>query len=361
MVGKKKCERCEVLPEIPRGQAYNVVFIAKADALLTKLRHLLEETLGLVPGDDEDYLLYSRCDVEKIFEALISAGLSSHEKEDVEVALIAPEEALTPKIFKKFKKLSYYLELFANWEFIEMLKEARLTVHFHPIIDVEKRDIFGYESLIRGVKRDGSLVPPKTLFEVAKMTDMVFYLDRASREMSIKTAAIKNIKDKKIFVNFIPTAIYDPKFCLATTISWAYKMEYDPSNLIFEVAESYKVHDLRHLKQILDYYRSNGFKVALDDVGAGFSNLESLVILKPDFLKIDMEIVRNVHQDPVKQSVCRALVGIAKDNGMDILAEGVETKDEFLFLREQGISFLQGFYFAKPSPEPIREIEFLPL
>ena len=357
MTKSGKCERCETLPELPLDSSCQILFTAKADALLRKLKHLLDESLGIKPEEEEDYLLYNNCQVEKIFDALIFAGLSSHEKEDIEMAILPLNEPLSIKIFKRLKKLSYYLELYANREFVEMLREARLTVHFHTIVDGNAKDIFGYECLIRGVKKDGTLVPPKLLFEVAEMTDLLFYLDRSSREISIKTAAIKGIKEKRVFINFIPTAIYDPRYCLSSTISWAYKMEYDPSNLVFEVVESYKVHDLKHLKRILDYYRENGFKVALDDVGSGFSNLESLVVLRPDYLKIDMEIVRDIHKDGLKQSACRALVSIAKENDIKTIAEGIETKEEFLFLRDLGIDYFQGFYFSKPTPEPIRKLE----
>jgi EAL domain-containing protein (putative c-di-GMP-specific phosphodiesterase class I) len=323
MTKNGKCERCETLPYLLTDGPCQIVFTAKADALLAKLKQLLEKTLGIKPELKEDFLLYSDCQVEKILETLISAELSASEKEDVEMAILSTNEPLSVKIFKRLKKLSYYLGLYANQEFVEMLRDARLTVHFHTIINGEKKEIFGHECLIRGVRKNGGIIPPKTLFEVAKMTDLLFYLDRASREVAIKTAAVKGIKENKVFINFIPTAIYDPKFCLSNTISWAYKMEYDPSNLVFEVVESYRVSDLKHLKGILDYYRSNGFQVALDDVGSGFSNLESLVILKPDYLKIDMEIVRDVHKDKLKQSVCRALVGIAKENDIKTIAEGI--------------------------------------
>ncbi|GAQ95570.1 c-di-GMP-specific phosphodiesterase class I [Thermodesulfovibrio aggregans] len=352
-----KCERCEILPEIFINGPCQIVFTAKADALLIKLERLLEKTLGLKPEIREDLLLYSDCEIGKTFEALISAELSTPEKEDIELAILSTNEPLNLRIFKRLKKLSYYLELYANRDFVEMLKEARLTVHFHTIIDGAERDIFGYECLTRGVKNNGDIVPPKILFEVAKMTDLLFYLDRASREIAIKTAAVKGIKEKKVFINFIPTAIYDPKFCLSNTIAWAYKMEYNPSNLVFEVVESHRVSDLKHLKEILDYYRENGFKVALDDVGSGFSNLESLVVLKPNYLKIDMEIVRDIHKDKLKQSICRALVDIAKENDIKTIAEGIETKEEFIFLRDLGIDYFQGFYFSKPAPEPIRKLE----
>ncbi|MEZ0323198.1 MAG: EAL domain-containing protein, partial [Hydrogenothermaceae bacterium] len=111
----------------------------------------------------------------------------------------------------------------------------------------------------------------------------------------------------------------------------------------------------KHLKYVFDYYKSLDFKVALDDVGSGYSGLNMIVNLHPDTLKIDMELVRNIHTDKLKQSVVEAIIKIAKDNGIQTLAEGVETKDEYEYLKDK-VDLMQGYLFAKPSPEPIFEV-----
>jgi EAL domain-containing protein (putative c-di-GMP-specific phosphodiesterase class I) len=98
--------------------------------------------------------------------------------------------------------------------------------------------------------------------------------------------------------------------------------------------------------------------IALDDVGSGYSSLNMIIQLHPDIIKVDREIVKNIDKNSSNQSVFAAIVKIAKDNDIVVLAEGIETKEEFSYLKENGATLVQGYYFAKPSPEPIRKINF---
>lgn len=250
-----------------------------------------------------------------------------------------------------------YKNLISAQELSSLLSKGGLTAHFQPILDVKTNTIYGYETLARGVNEDGTLVYPDKLFTWAKDGDMLFYLDRACRESSLKTAAIKNIR-AKVFINFIPTAIYDPNHCLQSTVKWANSLEFDPKNVIFEVVESENIEDIEHLKNILNFYKSKGFMVALDDVGSGYSSLNMIVQLLPDIVKVDREIVKDIDKNRANQSVFTAIVNIAKENNITVLAEGIETKEEYLYLKDNGASLVQGYYFAKPSSEPIRKINF---
>lgn len=99
------------------------------------------------------------------------------------------------------------------------------------------------------------------------------------------------VKENKVFINFIPTSIYSPQFCLKSTIQLAHELHIDPAQLVFEVVETEKVDDIEHLKTILAYYRDRGFEYALDDVGEGYSTLEMLAELKPKYMKLDMKYV----------------------------------------------------------------------
>uniref|UniRef100_A0A7C5Y625 EAL domain-containing protein n=1 Tax=Fervidobacterium nodosum TaxID=2424 RepID=A0A7C5Y625_9BACT len=254
------------------------------------------------------------------------------------------------------KPLAFWFSLIESQEYFEILNEQRLTVHFQPVVESKSLRIIGYETLIRGVKKDGTLVSPKFLFDTAEKTDTLFYLDRFCRETAVKTSAVKKLLNYKIFINFIPTSIYDPVFCLQSTIQWAKHLEFEPSNLVFEVVESYKVSDIEHLSNVLNYYRNHGFLVALDDVGSGYSNLNVLVNLKPDIIKIDREIIRNIHNDELKQSVFKAIILLSKESNIQVLAEGVETVEEYNFVKEH-VDLVQGYLFAKPNPEPIRQIQ----
>jgi len=185
-----------------------------------------------------------------------------------------------------------------------------------------------------------------------------FFLDRSCREVSVKTAAVKGLKNHKIFINFIPTVIYDPVFCLQNTIKWAFQLEWNPENLVFEVVETEKVKDFEHLNKILEYYRKHGFKTALDDVGTGFSSLEALIRLQPNFVKISRELIEGIDQTPIKLDLVKALIQALSSHGIEIIAEGIERREEAKTLYKLGVRLMQGFLFAKPYPEPIFQLDF---
>lgn len=262
---------------------------------------------------------------------------------------------LTPSALIRMKTLQQYKDLLSSQRLIEIIEEGLLTTHFQPIIDIQTSSIYGYESLVRGVEDDGSLIYPNKLFEWAKDGDMLFYLDRACRETSLKTAAVKNIH-AKVFINFIPTAIYDPAHCLQSTVTWAKQLDFDPKNIIFEVVESEHVADLDHLKSILDFYKSQGYMVALDDVGSGYSSLNMIAKLHPDIIKVDREIIDGIDTNSVNQSIFKAIVGIAKEHGIIVLAEGIERAEELAFCAKEGADLAQGYYFGKPMAEPKRKL-----
>lgn len=196
---------------------------------------------------------------------------------------------------------------------------------------------------------------PFQMFETARKTGMLFNLDRQCRETAIKTSAVKNI-NKNIFINFQPSSIYNPEFCLRDTVKWANQLEFDPSTIVFEVVETDKVESIEHLINIQNFYKQKGFRTALDDVGSGYSSLNLFASLHPDIIKIDMELVRDVHKSDVKKSVARALIGMAKDAGCRVLAEGIENADECEWFIQAGVDYLQGYYFGRPSAEPVRRI-----
>lgn len=346
-----RCRRCQTLPEItPEGG--NVYFIAPIGLLLDKLQGALSE-MGYQTERKDNCMICPTDNFLSFLEELSKRiTLSLPELKDIRVLFLPYGESLSLSHLSYIRPLHVYISLLLEREYLDILSEGRLVAHFHPVIESKSLKVVGYECLIRGVKRDGSLMFPSEIFEIANKTDTLFFLDRACREACLKTAAEKGIYNKMIFINFTPTSIYDPRFCLQTTLRMAQELNLNRELLVFEVVETFKVSDVAHLKNVLNFYRSEGFKVALDDVGTGYATLELLVTLSPDIIKIDRAIIREIDRSQLNQSVFKALIQIAKDMGIKALAEGIEREEELNYVRDS-VDLLQGFYFARPSPDPI--------
>ena len=344
------CSRCQTLP---------LSVETRGTLLLTgAVRELIEILIGFleVEGlDFEDAGLELRLHEANLFEFLQrvrdAQAFNALERRGLSALLLEPGETLSFHSFTRARTLEQWLGLLDACGLIEILEAKRFVSWFQPILSATDGAVVGYESLLRGRRSDGSLMFPGEIFALAGDNDLLFQVDRQARESALRCAAAEGIASH-LFVNFVPTAIYDPVHCLQSTVGWASKLGFDPGRLVFEVVETERVGDLDHLKRILDFYRDAGYRVALDDVGSGYASLNLLATLKPDIIKIDMEIVRGIDADPQRQSVFRALVGIARDLGIQVLAEGIETQAELAYVVGEGADLVQGYLFARPAPKP---------
>lgn len=218
---------------------------------------------------------------------------------------------------------------------------------YQPIVTLVDRRVVGFEALLRARTADGTDLPPAPLFGHAERAGLSPRLDRIGRTSALRGAA-GWLGDRSLFVNFIPTSIYDPRVCLATTEEAAEQAGIPLTQVVFEVTESERVTDLQHLKRIFDYYRERGCRVALDDLGAGYSSLEVLVRLKPDVVKLDRTLIEHL-PDPTSTAVVRAVVGITHAYGGLVLAEGVETEVQSAAALELGADLGQGFHYGRPE------------
>jgi EAL domain-containing protein (putative c-di-GMP-specific phosphodiesterase class I) len=278
--------------------------------------------------------------------------LSTMEARDCPAVFLEADEQFEPRTLGRAETLATLIGRAESTWLADVITEGRLFMHFHPIVHAASPDhIFAYEALLRAQDRDGGLIRPDKLFGAARAAGMLFVLDREARLTAIRDAKHYGI-EVPVFINFNPTSIYDPGYCLRTTFAAARDVGLDPDQLVFEVVESDRVEDPDHLLGILDEYRANGFQVALDDLGAGYGSLNLLNSLKPDFVKIDMELVRGVHHDPSRQAILRNLAGMARDLEARLIAEGVEEASEADWLAQLGVDYLQGFYFGRPAAPP---------
>ncbi|MDX2096743.1 MAG: EAL domain-containing protein, partial [Leptolyngbyaceae cyanobacterium bins.59] len=127
-------------------------------------------------------------------------------------------------------------------------------------------------------------------------------------------------------------------------------------NIVFEVIESDKPQDLDHLKSILKFYQEAGFLVALDDFGAGYSNLNLIYELRPNFIKLDMQLLRNVHQDSYKALITEKILEITQSLNIQTIAEGIETVEELDWVQQHGATFVQGYLIGKPAETPVKQL-----
>ncbi len=277
--------------------------------------------------------------------------------------------AIQPQLhdFSDIASLQRFIKFNQSDWLIEMLAQERFTSHFQPIVSIkDTSQIYGYESLLRGLDKQGNLVPPGPIIELATEAGLVPpgpIIELATEagllpqiDLIARLSTIAQVKHHQlsshIFINFAPTALYDPVSCLRSTVEAIDRAGISHERVVFEVVESDNPQDLGHLKAVLQYYRDAGFLVALDDLGSGYSSLNLLHQLRPDFIKLDMGLIRDVHQDLYKALITEKLLEIAQKLNIQTVAEGIECIEELNWLRERGATFAQGYLIAKPSAVP---------
>jgi len=186
---------------------------------------------------------------------------------------------------------------------------------------------------------------------LASAADLMFQVDLAARRSAVAAYGARQGGESRVFIDFAPTSIYDPAYCLKTTFQAVPAAGIRPDQVVFEVTESEHVGDLATLTDVLAHYREAGFGVALDDLGSGYASLNLLHVLKPDFVKLDMELIRDVDARPHKAALAGKLLEAAAAMGIRTVAEGVETGGEYRWVRDHGADLVQGFLIERPDPE----------
>lgn len=246
---------------------------------------------------------------------------------------------------------------FANDDLIDIISNHNFCSHMQPIVNFSE-EIVGFELLLRPLPH-GSPFKPYELFEIARRTGFHSFLDRAARISAIETGAKLLPKGIKRFINFLPSSIYNPKYCLTHTFETIDRLGQDPQDFVFEVVETESISDIGQLQSIFAEYRRQGMKVALDDVGAGYSTVEVMTSLQPDYVKIDRELISFCDEDAEKQKVILDIMDRAAGFGASVLAEGIERREEFLYCRELGMHLGQGYLFGKPEDKPPHHFDYI--
>jgi EAL domain-containing protein (putative c-di-GMP-specific phosphodiesterase class I) len=225
-----------------------------------------------------------------------------------------------------------------------------LTMAFQPIVDISDGSVFAYEALVRGVDGAGAGAV------IAQVTpDNRFAFDQLCRRRAVELAAQLGITSR-VSINFMPNAVYQPALCLGTTLAAAKRHDFPIDRIMFEVTEGERIEDRPHLTNVLNEYKRQGFMTAIDDFGAGHSGLNLLAEFVPDVIKLDMELVRGIDHDRVRQSIVVGCVRLARDLKIRLIAEGIETEAEFVMLKGLGVKLMQGYLLARPAFEALPQV-----
>jgi EAL domain-containing protein (putative c-di-GMP-specific phosphodiesterase class I) len=223
-----------------------------------------------------------------------------------------------------------------------------LYAAYQPIVSWSQRSVIAYEALLRC--REPNLPHPGAVLDAAERLGRVRELGRATRRMAI-TPLSRLPKDVSLFLNLHPSDLLDPELFATdgplTPVA---------DRIVLEITERATLHDMNDVRSRIASLRKLGFRIAIDDLGAGYAGLTSFTLLEPDIVKLDMALVRDIHREPRKQTLVRTMISMCKELGITVTSEGIETPEERDELARGGCDLMQGYLFARPGqafPTPL--------
>lgn len=240
-------------------------------------------------------------------------------------------------------------------ELLRILAEGKISTHFQSIISADGQSVYAYEALSRG-PAGSALFSPVSLFKQAKQQQKLFALESVCRTKAIEQFTRQKLPGK-LFINISPETLLQPDHHKGFTLDLINNFGISPEQVVIELTEHSPINDYDLMRRAVKHYQSEGFCIALDDLGAGYSSLILWSEVQPDYVKIDRHFITGIEKDRIKRDFVRSIVAIARSVKSQVIAEGVETLNEFETLSEIGVDYLQGYYFAKPNPTPSKYID----
>lgn len=227
--------------------------------------------------------------------------------------------------------------------FDRALETMRLA--FQPIVDAKQGKTFAFEALLRS--SEPSLPNPGAVLDAAERLDAVHHLGRRIRLLAARAFELLPSPDVLLFVNIHTAELADPELYADDSPLSAHARR-----VVLEVTERASLDSLTDVASRARRLRDAGFRIALDDMGAGYAGLTAFTTLEPEFVKLDMSLIRNIGQSITKQRVVQSMVQLCRELSMRVVAEGVETREELACVGELGCDLLQGYYLGRPMDSP---------
>jgi len=243
-----------------------------------------------------------------------------------------------------------------------ILEGKNIIPVYQPIVSLSDGQIFGYEALSRIF--DNYLgIRIENLFKLADKLGKSWELEALCRKKALKNAKEMDTQ-KKLFLNVNPNIIHDAEFKSGFTKSRLEKYGLNFKNIVFEITERSAILNSETFFESINHYKSQNYNIAIDDVGSGFSGLNTINEIRPNIIKLDMNLTRNIDKDEIKQNLCKAMVDFGKNCGIKLIVEGIETKEELKTLINLNVELGQGYYLGIPQetfvniePEKVKTIE----
>lgn len=322
--------------------------------LLKKSRRRPEELLNAIERlrkhIEEHKIKISETDYLKV---TISAGvnLSTDKMKDIDEAIKKADIALYRAKTRGRNRIEIYDETSQVQQNImkisqikQALEEGRVLCVYQPIVNLSTGEISHLEALARIVDTDGSIIAPYRFINVIENTFLYTQLTKQVIEFNIDI--LKRHRDIKVSINLKPADILNQ-----STIDHLLQLPDEDirRRLLLEIVETEDALMYEKVLDVVESLRNRGFQICVDDFGSGYSNFVYLLKLKVDYLKIDANLIRNIHTDPVSREVVTMINDFCRKMGIKVIAEFVENEDILLTLKHIGVEYGQGYYFAKPD------------
>ena len=360
----------EALARTLRRTGYDVVSVGTGDAAITRLDggkfDLIVTDIDLPGATGIDVLTAARADSRQT-PVLLMTGVPS-----VETVRAAVRDNAASYLVKPFSPQDFATEIDGIMAEVEISKLRRhleatrqrgdkkaapattserrfeaaldsLYVVYQPIVRAHDGSLFAFEALMR--TRTPTLFTPSQLLAAAEGVRRIKDLGRVVRSTIADTIDRHSERTESLFINLHPSEVSSALLSAADE-----PLRRHASRIVLEVAEPATISHEDTLTQQLNPLRQSGYRLAVDDLGAGYAGISSLVKLKPEYAKLDMSLVRDIHESKVKQEIVHSLITVCRRSSITVVAEGVEVMQEAQVLADLGCDLLQGYFFGRPGP-----------
>ena len=231
----------------------------------------------------------------------------------------------------------------------EIIKDELIKIVFQPVISLTNGEVLGYEALSR-ITTKTIFKSIEDLFETAIAHDLIWDLERLSRTKALEAAKEFMVPpyNQKLFLNVHPKVMYDEKFNQELSDFFLEEYQISPHNIAFDITEKYIIEGQDGFQTSISQYKSQSYLFALENSGVDYSGIDAINKIEPNYIKLNMKLIRGIDQDSLRSALVKGMVEYSKTNNISLIAEGVESSEEFRAVIDLGVQYAQGYYIQKP-------------